>query len=104
MSDSPLLQRIMQRRLLPWTLAYLAGAFVAYQGIEIADQTLNLPRILYHLGHLLLSLGFLLTAVLAWHHGAPGTQRVSGRELMLLVAVLAAGGTAMFFLRTLEGD
>jgi TolB-like protein len=94
----------MQRRLLPWTLAYLAGAFVAYQGIEIADQTLNLPRILYHLGHLLLSLGFLLTAVLAWHHGAPGTQRVSGRELMLLVAVLSAGGTAMFFLRTLEGD
>jgi len=104
MSDTPLLQRIMQRRLLPWTLAYLAGAFVAYQGIEIADQTLNLPRILYHLSHLLLSLGFLLTAVLAWHHGAPGTQRVSGRELMLLVAVLAAGGTAMFFLRTLEGD
>ncbi len=104
MADSPLFQRVLQRRLLPWTLAYLAGAFVAYQGIEIADQAMNLSPILYRFGHILLILGFLLTVVLAWHHGAPGAQPVSGKELVVLAAVLLAGGTAMVLLRYVERE
>jgi TolB-like protein len=104
MSEEPLLQRILQRKMLPWTLAYLAGAFLLYQGIEILDESFGLSPLLYHASHVLLVLGFLLTVVLAWHHGPPGTQRVTGKELMLLAAVLAAGGTALALLRRVEEE
>ena len=104
MPDESHFQRLLQRRVLPWTLAYLAGAFVAYQAIEIVDRSLGLSPLLYHASHILLLLGLLLTGVLSWHHGFPGAQRVTGRELMLLAAVLAAGGTAMVFLRWIEGE
>lgn len=104
MPDDSLSQRILERRLLPWTVAYLAGAFVVYQAVEIVDRSIGLSPLLYHASHILLLLGLLLTAVLAWHHGPPGAQRVTGRELMLLAAVLAAGGTAMMLLRRVEGE
>lgn len=104
MSDQPLLQRVLQRKLLPWTLAYLAGAFLLYQGIEILDQSFPLSPLIYHASHILLILGFLLTVVLAWHHGPAGPQRVTGKELMLLAGVLAAGGTAMVLLRNVEAE
>ncbi len=104
MSDPSFLQRVLQRKLLPWTLAYLAGAFLLYQGIEILDQSVRLSPLIYHASHILLILGFLLTVVLAWHHGPAGPQRVTGKELMLLGVLLAAGGTAMVLLRNVERD
>ena len=104
MPDDSLFQRLLQRRLLPWALAYLAGAFLVYQGIEIIDRSIGLSPLLYHASHILLILGFLLTVVLAWHHAPPGAQRVTGRELMILAAVLAAGGTALVLLRRGEGE
>jgi TolB-like protein/tetratricopeptide (TPR) repeat protein len=104
MPERSLLQRLIHRKLVPWSLAYLAGAFVAFQGLEIAMQSVSIPALLTRSIQIVLILGFLLTVLLAWHHGAPGPQRVTGRELMLLAAVLAAGGTAMFFLQRVEGD
>jgi TolB-like protein len=104
MPEGPLLQRLIHRKLVPWTLAYLAGAFVGYQGLEIAQQSFNLPPLITDGVQIVLILGFLLTVLLAWYHGAPGPQRVTGRELMLLAAVLAAGGTAMVFLRRVQGE
>lgn len=102
MAESPFLKRLVHRKLVPWTLAYLAGAFVAYQGLEIAQESLNLLPLLVQGVRILLILGFLLTVLLAWYHGAPGPQRVTGRELMLLAVVLTAGGTAMVLLQRVE--
>jgi len=104
MSEGPLIERLISRKLVPWTLAYLAGAFVAYQGLEIARQSFNLTPLIVSGVQIVLILGFLLTVLLAWYHGAPGPQRVTGRELILLAAVLAAGGTAMVFLQRVEGE
>lgn len=104
MSESSLLQRLIQRKLVPWTLAYLAGAFAVYQVLEIAEQSLNLPPLLVGAVRIVLILGFLLTVLLAWYHGAPGPQRTTGRELMLLAAILAAGGTAIVFLQRWERE
>jgi TolB-like protein len=104
MSEPSLLQRLIHRKMVPWSLAYLAGAFVVSQGLEIAHQSVGLPSLLVRAVQIFLILGFFLTVLLAWYHGAPGPQRVTGRELMLLAAVLAAGGTAMVFLQRVEGD
>lgn len=102
MPDRPLLQGIIQRKLVPWTVAYLAAAFLVYQGLELARDALSLSTILYRGVQVILILGFLLTLLLAWYHGGPGRQNVTPRELFLLAAVLAAGGTALFFLRMLD--
>ena len=104
MSEHTFFKRLIHRKLVPWSLVYLAGAFVAYQGLEIAQEAMNLPAILVRGVQIILILGFLLTVLLAWYHGAPGPQRVSARELLLLAVVMAAGGTAMVFLQRLESE
>lgn len=104
MPQKPLLQRLTHRKLVPWAAAYLAGAFLLYQGLALAQASLGLSPLLYRGGQVVLLLGFLLTLLLAWYHGAPGKQTVTPRELFLLAAVLAAGGTALLFLRALESQ
>lgn len=104
MPEKPFLQRLTQRKLVPWGAAYLAFAFLLLQGLSLARDTLGLSSLLFRGGQVILILGFLLTVLLAWYHGAPGPQRVTPRELFLLAAVLAAGGTAMFVLRMLEPE
>jgi TolB-like protein len=101
MQEKPLLQRLIQRKLVPWSVAYLALAFLLLQGLNLAQDTVGLSPLVYGGAQVLLFLGFLLTVLLAWYHGAPGPQRVTAREIFLLAAVLAAGGTAMLFLREL---
>ena len=101
MQEKPLLQRLIQRKLVPWSVAYLALAFLLQQGLELAQDTVGLSPLVYGGAQVLLFLGFVLTVLLAWYHGAPGPQRVTARELFLLAAVLAAGGTAMLLLREL---
>jgi len=104
MSDDSLFTRLLQRKVIPWALAYLAGAFVVYQALGILEVSGGMSPLLYNAGRILLILGFLLTLVVSWHHGVPGAQRVTGRELLTLAAVLAAGGTAMVLLRRVEDD
>jgi TolB-like protein len=104
MSDDPLFNRLMQRRVVPWALAYLAGAFVVYQAVGILNDAAGIPTLLHRASQVVLILGFLLTIVVSWHHGMPGVQRFTGRELMILAAVLAAGGTAMLLLRRTEDE
>lgn len=104
MPEPTFVQRLIQRKLVPWSVAYLAAAFLLYQGLELGRTSLGLPPIVYRGGQVVLVLGFFLTVLLAWYHGAPGRQGVTSRELFLLTAVLAAGGTAMFLLRMLGPD
>lgn len=93
------IKRLQQRMVLHWALAYLAGAFVAYQALEIANESLGLSPLLRSAGHLLLALGFLIVAFLAWTRGPWWGARMNGRELILLAAVLTVGGTAMAIAR-----
>jgi TolB-like protein len=99
MGRGSFLQRLIERRVFHWTLAYLAAALVVYQGAHLlAGNLRELPIILAAVQTLLL-LGFLLTLVVAWHHGEPGRQQITGREVLILAAVLLAGGTALTLLR-----
>ncbi len=99
MPEASIFESISRRKVIPWTLAYLAGAFLVFQGMALAEDALGFPYLLRVGIQVVLILGFLVTAVLAWYHGAPGPQRVTTRELLLLAAVLAAGGTTLLLLR-----
>jgi TolB-like protein/Flp pilus assembly protein TadD len=85
--DASLLQRLRERKLVQWLLAYLAGAWLAVQVLDIIGERFNWPNQLLQGLIVLLGFGFLVALIFAWYHGEKGKQRFSGSELALLAAV-----------------
>ena len=86
------LQRLKQRKLVQWGVAYVAAAFALLQGIDIVAQQFGWPEGLRRGLTLTLVVGFFVSLVLAWYHGERGAQRVTGTELLILALLLALGG------------
>lgn len=82
-------EHLSERKLFQWTIAYLAGAWLVFQGIEVLSEPWQLSPTIQRTIHVLLGAGFLLTLVLAWYHGERGRQRVTGMEAVILAAILA---------------
>src|SRR4029078_10572984 len=85
-------QRLKQRKLVQWAIAYVAAAFALLQGIDIVAQQFEWPEGVRRGITLALVVGFFVTLVLAWYHGERGAQRVTGPELLIIGLVLALGG------------
>src|SRR5215471_36287 len=85
-------QRLKQRKLVRWAIAYVAAAFALLQGIDIVAQQFSWPEAVRRGITLALVVGFLVTLVLAWYHGERGAQRVTGTELLIIALILALGG------------
>jgi TolB-like protein/Tfp pilus assembly protein PilF len=85
-------QRLAQRKLVQWAIAYVAAAFALLQGIDIIAQQFGWPEMVRRGITLGLIVGFFVTLVLAWYHGERGAQRVAGTELLIISLVLALGG------------
>ena len=91
-SNGSVWQRLKERKLVQWTLAYVAAAFALLQGIDIVAQRFGWPEQSMRFVIIALSVGFFVTVVLAWYHGERGAQRVTGTELAILALLLAIGG------------
>jgi serine/threonine-protein kinase len=89
-------ERLKQRKLVQWALAYVAGAFALLQGADIVAQQFAWPEGVRRGITLALILGFFVTLVLAWYHGERGAQKISGVELLMLALLLAVGGGLMW--------
>ena len=85
-------QRLKQRKLVQWAIAYVAAAFALLQGIDIVAQQFGWPEGVRRGITLALVVGFFVCLVLAWYHGERGAQRVTGTELLIIGLVLALGG------------
>jgi TolB-like protein/Tfp pilus assembly protein PilF len=85
-------QRLKQRKLVQWAIAYVAAAFALLQGIDIVAQQFGWPEGVRRGITLALIVGFFVTLVLAWYHGERGAQNVTGSELLIIGLVLALGG------------
>jgi TolB-like protein/Tfp pilus assembly protein PilF len=86
------LARLKQRKLVQWTLAYIAFAFALIQVIDVVADSYDWPHVVMHLVFGVLVVGFAVMLLLAWYHGERGAQRVSGPELLLIALALAIGG------------
>src|SRR5215471_16907245 len=99
------LQRLKQRKLVQWAIAYVAAAFALLQGIDIVAQQFDWPEGVRRGITLGLVVGFFVTLVLAWYHGERGAQRVTGTELLIIGLVLALGGGLLWrFAATRSAD
>ena len=90
-----LLERLKRRKLFQWALAYLAGAWLAIQVVDVLGE-----QFLWSLGiqrgiTAALGVGFPLALVLAWYHGEKGRQRVSGPEFVILTSLVVLAGVVL---------
>ncbi|MEO5628697.1 MAG: hypothetical protein ABIQ62_02865 [Thermomonas sp.] len=89
-------QRLKQRKLVQWAVAYVAAAFALLQGVDIVAQQFGWPETLQRGITLALVLGFFVALVLAWYHGERGEQKISNTEILILTLLLAIGGGLMW--------
>ncbi|MGI8431749.1 MAG: tetratricopeptide repeat protein, partial [Chthoniobacterales bacterium] len=89
-------QRLKQRKLVQWALAYGAAAFALLQGIDVVAQQFEWPEGLRRGITLALVVGFFVTLVLAWYHGERGAQKATGTELLILALLLSLGGAFLW--------
>jgi TolB-like protein/Flp pilus assembly protein TadD len=92
---SGLWERLRQRKLVQWGLAYLAGAWVALQVLGQIGQNFGWSSLVMRQTTVALGFGVLPVLVLAYYHGDRGEQRVRAPELLILGALLALGGGAV---------
>jgi TolB-like protein/Flp pilus assembly protein TadD len=93
---SDVLQRLRDRKLVQWALAYIAAAFALIQVLDIAAQRFGWPEPTIRFVILAAGIGFFVTLVLAWYHGERGAQRMTSAELLILALLLGIGGLAIW--------
>ena len=91
--------RVRQRKLVQWAVAYLAAAWLILQVLSLLAEPFAWPGVVLRAATVLLGVGFIGVLVLAWYHGERGRQHVSGIELILLAVVLALAGAAVWWVR-----
>ena len=79
-----LIERLKQRKVVQWAIGYLAGAFVALQLMDALQGPLELSQRTQQSVVVLLAMGLVLTAIVAWFHGDKGHQRVTPAEIIAL--------------------
>jgi serine/threonine-protein kinase len=89
MPSPPLLQRLKDRKLVQWALAYLAGAWALVECVGFLGEQFDWPAVVAQVVVILAAFGFFVALVMAWYHGEKGQQRVSGAELLMIAALLA---------------
>jgi len=103
-NDASFLQRLKERKLVQWALAYLAAAFVVFQSIEVMAEPWGIAAGLQRAVHILLLIGLFVVLTLAWYHGEKGQQRASGAELLMITALLAIAGILLTVLARGDRD
>jgi adenylate cyclase len=83
------LQRLKERKLVQWGLAYLAAAWALMECVGFLGEQFGWPALVAQIVTILAAFGFLIALVAAWYHGERGQQRVSGAELLMIAALLA---------------
>ncbi len=100
MAGTDLLSRMKQRKLWQWSLAYVAGAWLLLQIVDLLTQNLELSHTLFRVVLVLVGAGFPAMLVLAWYHGEKGRQRASGIEVLMLAGILVLAGAALAYVTT----
>jgi len=90
-----LLQRLKERKLVQWALAYLAGVWAVMEASAYVGEQFHWPDVIGQVITVVAMVGFFVTLVLAWYHGEKGRQRVSGPELLMVAALLVIAAAAL---------
>ena len=98
-----LLRQLRERKLVQWAIAYVAGAWLLLQVIDIIGPRWGMTDPMSRMLDVVLVVGFAATLVLAWYHGEQGRQRVNGVELLILASLLLLGGIGLRLVEVEQG-
>ncbi len=87
---------IAERKVVQWSIGYIALAYSVQQGVGLTSEAFEWPQVVLRVSMLLLALGLPLVVTLAWYHGDRGSQRVSGPELTIISMLLVVGSVLFF--------
>jgi TolB-like protein/class 3 adenylate cyclase/Flp pilus assembly protein TadD len=94
---------VKERAMIQWALTYLAGAWILLQIVGFAGQQFAWPATVSRGLGLLAFVGFFISLVVTWFHGAKGRQRITGREILLVAGLLVVAGLALSTIEPGEG-
>lgn len=89
-------RQVLERRVVPWLLAYLAGAWVVWEATSHMVEQFGWSPALERILPVILGFGALSTIALAWYHGATGWQQWKARELVIHGAIAVALGATLW--------
>jgi len=95
----PYLKRLKQRKIVQWTIAYAAVAWLSLEVFDLVAEQFFWPVWIRQAATIVLLFGLFITIVLAWYHGERGRQKIGAIEMVLLVALLALAGQSVWLLR-----
>ncbi|HSM35927.1 MAG TPA: hypothetical protein VK837_05950 [Longimicrobiales bacterium] len=89
--------RLRDRKVVQWTLLYVAGAWLVLEVTDFLSGTFSWPAIVVRSLTVLAAVGLAATIVVAWFHGERGNQRVTPLEVVVLAALgaVAVAGVAI---------
>jgi TolB-like protein/Flp pilus assembly protein TadD len=89
--------RLRRAKLIQWAVAYLAGAWLILQVVDVLRQTYGWTTMGQQAVVVLLVVGFVAALIVAWYHGEKGEQKVTGIEVGLLAVLLFIAATGVTF-------
>ena len=96
-------ERLKQRKIVQWAIAYFAAAFALVQVLDLVGQRFGWPDWIARASIIVAAIGFAITLVLAWYHGERGQQRVTAVEVVIVGVLVAIGGAYVWRVaRTVE--
>lgn len=75
---------------------YAAGAWVAIEVVDFAVRQYGLSKLLVDSAVIVAFGGGMMTAVLVWFHGEPGSQRIKISEILVLAGIAVATVAGLF--------
>ena len=99
MPDRSVFQRLAEKKLVQWGLAYLAAAWMVFEVTDVVGGRWQLPDAFLRGLSVVLFVGFFVALVVAWYHGEKGRQTVSGPELLMVTALLVIAGGVLAMLK-----
>lgn len=85
------IDEIRRRKVLPWVVGYSASAWILVEVLTAVGNAWGWNPVVARLATVLLAVGVLATATIAWFHGERGRQIVYGPEALLLIMIAALG-------------
>src|SRR5262249_49640976 len=76
--------RILEHKVLQWSLAYLGAGLALAHGQELLAHTFHWPEVIGRVLMGALIVGFPIAIVLAWYHGHKGMRHISAGEMTTL--------------------
>src|SRR5262249_35860797 len=93
---SQLWRRIYDRKMVQWSIAYIAVAYALQHGVVLTSEAFAWPDWVLRVSMLLLILGLPVVMTFAWYHGERSNRHFSTAETTIVSLLLVIGSIVFY--------